>query len=129
MRQAFSTEQHLSMTSWTKWSEGMNDWVKTKDRASRRVLLRTAVGAISAGVIGLAGNRAAGQMKISQAAAGYQDHPTGADRCASCTHFQQPDRCQLIAGSISPQGWCRLFTPASGHAAATVPARLGRSTA
>ena len=85
---------------------------------SRRRLLQGA-----AGVAALLGGGAAAnaQIKISQAAAGYQDHPNGDRRCATCTHFQQPDRCQLIAGSISPQGWCRLFVPMSGQAAARGP--------
>jgi hypothetical protein len=87
-------------------------------RLSRRVLLQgvAAVPALLAGA-----NRAAAQIKISQSAAGYQDHPNGGRRCALCAHFQQPNSCQLISGRISPDGWCRVFAPLSGQAAASGP--------
>jgi hypothetical protein len=91
-------------------------------RLSRRWLLQAAAGA--AAVLGTAAPAAA-QIKISQAAAGYQDHPNGDHRCLACAHFRQPDKCQLISGSISPQGWCRLFSPLSGQASA---AQSNRST-
>lgn len=88
---------------------------RTDCRLSRRGLLQGAAGA--AALLGAGGNRAVAQIKISQAAAGYQDHPNVGKQCANCGHFQQPNKCQLIAGAISPQGWCRLFAPMSGQAA------------
>jgi hypothetical protein len=88
-------------------------------RLSRRQLLLAASGAAAA----FAGSRdAAAQIKISQAAAGYQEQPNGDKRCAVCTHFSPPGKCQLIAGAISPQGWCRLFSPMSGRADAAARA-------
>ena len=47
--------------------------------------------------------------KISQADAGYRDHPNGSKACAACSHFQPPNACHLVAGKISPNGWCRYF--------------------
>jgi hypothetical protein len=82
---------------------------------SRRRLLQGAAGAAA---LLAAAAPANAQIKISQAAAGYQDHPNGDRRCGGCVHFQQPGKCRLIAGPISPQGWCRLFAPMSGQAAA-----------
>jgi len=47
----------------------------------------------------------------------YQDHPNENRRCANCVQFipsaneQQPGTCQIVAGSISPDGWCMAFTP------------------
>ena len=89
---------------------------------SRRMLLHGAAGALgAAATLGLGTRRSAAQIKISQAAAGYQDHPNASQSCATCGHFLQPDKCQLLSGSISPQGWCRLFSPMSGRASATDP--------
>jgi hypothetical protein len=38
---------------------------------------------------------------------------TGEDYCGICEHFVKMDRssgtCDLVAGSISPHYWCRLF--------------------
>jgi len=47
----------------------------------------------------------------------YQDHPNEGKRCANCVQFipvadrQQPGACKIVAGSISPNGWCMAFTP------------------
>jgi hypothetical protein len=47
--------------------------------------------------------------QISQAVAHYQDHPRGGLSCVGCTFFRRPRSCQVVAGDISPDGWCRLF--------------------
>jgi len=37
------------------------------------------------------------------------------ERCGRCTHYIDPERpggdgkCELVAGSINPQYWCKLF--------------------
>jgi hypothetical protein len=54
-------------------------------------------------------NGSAEQAKTSQAAAQYQDHPRGGLSCVGCTFFRKPQSCQVVAGDISPNGWCRLF--------------------
>jgi len=47
----------------------------------------------------------------------YQDHPTEGKRCADCVQFvapgdgQQLGTCKIVAGTISPNGWCMAFTP------------------
>lgn len=46
----------------------------------------------------------------------YQDHPNEGDHCANCTAFIPPDKggqfgkCRIVAGPISPDGWCMAFT-------------------
>jgi hypothetical protein len=30
--------------------------------------------------------------------------------CDECAHFSAPGACKLVDGSISPHGWCRLWT-------------------
>jgi hypothetical protein len=41
--------------------------------------------------------------------AGYQNSPNQGRRCAQCTHFLKPDACEIVAGEISPNGWCRYY--------------------
>ncbi len=63
----------------------------------RRGLLAAAVGAsLPAG-------------KMSQAEAKYQDTPRGGLSCVGCTFFRRPASCQVVEGTVSPNGWCRLF--------------------
>jgi hypothetical protein len=35
--------------------------------------------------------------------------PKGMFSCATCTFFVKPRSCKVVAGDISPQGWCKLF--------------------
>jgi len=46
---------------------------------------------------------------MSQAEAEYQDRPRGGLACAACTLFRPPSSCQVVAGDISPNGWCKFF--------------------
>ena len=47
----------------------------------------------------------------------YQDKPNGANRCGKCNYFiagANPTalgQCKVVAGPISPNGWCTLFAP------------------
>lgn len=50
-----------------------------------------------------------GATKRSQASVHY-GHGMPSSHCAICTHFEAPHGCALVAGQISPQGWCDLFT-------------------
>jgi hypothetical protein len=69
----------------------------------RRLLVLAAFG-------GAAGaSRADTAPKLSQTAAQYQDHPRGGLSCVGCTFFRRPRACQVVAGDVSPNGWCRLF--------------------
>ena len=47
--------------------------------------------------------------KLSQADAQYQTTPKGMFSCAVCTFFIKPNACKVVAGAISPAGWCKLF--------------------
>jgi hypothetical protein len=47
--------------------------------------------------------------KVSQQEAQYQPVPKGLFSCAACTFFIGPRSCKVVAGEISPDGWCRLF--------------------
>ena len=54
---------------------------------------------------------------VPKATAKYQDHPSGANMCGKCNYFlpganaKGPGQCKLVAGPISPTGWCTLFAP------------------
>jgi len=89
---------------------------------SRRLLLRATVGTLGvAAVIAAPAEPASAVIKISQAAVAYQDHPVGDKRCGKCLQFQPPDSCKMVDGTISPQGFCRIFTPLR-QAARAMPA-------
>lgn len=75
-----------------------------------------ATAAIGSAMLGtaLAGQeRLAATPQVTQAAAGYQTSPNGNQRCALCAHFQAPASCQVVQGTIVPNGWCKLFSAKS----------------
>lgn len=75
-------------------------------RTRRDVLIAAAGGVAAAGALL---SPAQGATKVSKAVAKYQDHPHGQQRCAICLHFRPPASCEIVAGTISPNGWCQLF--------------------
>jgi hypothetical protein len=83
---------------------------------SRRDLLPTLVGsvAIVGAALSLGDSRmAAAQSKTSQQTAKYQDHPNNGSSCATCNFFRPPQSCQLVAGTISANGWCSFYAKKS----------------
>ena len=59
------------------------------------------------------------------AAVHYRDSPKGMQMCHMCKYYMSGGRsagmcmgmmgtgaCQLVAGGISPMGWCDLYAPA-----------------
>ena len=83
---------------------------------SRRGVLRKA-----AGLTGLAAfTMVAGQAEaagMSQAAAKYQNSPKNGHECDGCAlYIPGPSptangKCKVVNGSISPKGWCQLWSP------------------
>jgi hypothetical protein len=86
------------------------------------------------------GNAAEAPSKVSKEAAKYQDHPNNGQMCGMCKFYIPPGgragsgmmggqmgpgmmgrqmgpgmmaegTCELVAGSISPMGWCILYRP------------------
>lgn len=80
----------------------------TEPEFSRRRLLQCAAGTATALAVA-AQDAAQAQTKSPQQAAGYQTTPNGSQRCGTCAHFQPPAACKVVAGKISPQGWCRIY--------------------
>lgn len=52
------------------------------------------------------------QAKLSKPESEYQDSPKNDQQCSECTKFQPPKRCSVVAGDISPRGWCKLYEAA-----------------
>ena len=52
---------------------------------------------------------AAAQTKASQPEAEYQPEPKNGFSCAVCAQFRPPRDCTIVAGDISPKGWCKFF--------------------
>ncbi len=81
-------------------------------KLSRRCLLRRAACAAGATAILGVGVNAAMAGKMSQASVGYQPSPKGSQSCSNCRLFQAPNACRSVDGSVSPQGWCRIWLKA-----------------
>jgi hypothetical protein len=60
----------------------------------------------------LAGMLAAGSLSVADAADNkkqfkYQDKPgPKGQKCSGCRLFKPPHGCQVVHGTISPNGWC-----------------------
>ncbi len=77
-------------------------------RLRRRVLLRAGISGLTvAALLGRVGVSA--QVKASQQEAAYQPGPSHGMSCQVCSLFRPPRACVVVAGDISPTGWCRFF--------------------
>jgi hypothetical protein len=83
--------------------------VPDADAVSRRALLTGAALTFGIAATCMVAKHAAAQAKLSQTDAKYQNQPKGDQSCNACQHFQAPSSCQVVDGTISPQGWCQLF--------------------
>jgi hypothetical protein len=82
---------------------------------SRRAVVRGAAVIAGGGVlaIGLPGAAPAQDAKASKSAAQYQAVPKGKARCDGCVAFEAPSACKVVAGPVSPSGWCVMFAAKS----------------
>lgn len=57
--------------------------------------------------------------KVSKTAMQYRDHPNAGHECSTCIQFipgksaTANGTCKVVAGSISPHGWCVAYSPKS----------------
>lgn len=79
-------------------------------KTSRRTVLRAGAAVLSAGAVA---RTALAQEKIAPEMVMYQDQPKDGQECDQCLHFEPPNACKLVAGEISPKGWCGVFAPKS----------------
>ncbi|MBK1698181.1 high-potential iron-sulfur protein [Rhodovibrio salinarum] len=95
--------------------------MKKEIPTSRRKFLSTAGTALAAlgGAVVLARSKPARAQKAPKQSVQYQEEPKQNSKCANCNFFIQPESgeemgsCQIVAGKISPNGWCNLWSAAS----------------
>jgi hypothetical protein len=87
----------------------MSHSFKKNVQTTRRILLQTAIGAVSAvSFLGLT-TRDARAAKSSKSDVVYQDSPKGTQQCDGCRQFIPPNACKQVEGVISPSGWCKMW--------------------
>jgi hypothetical protein len=48
-------------------------------------------------------------MKYDKKAVQFEHPAKGMDKCSGCSHFLNPDGCEIVSGIISPKDWCNQF--------------------
>jgi hypothetical protein len=76
---------------------------------SRRGMLKT-VAALGLTLAGASDPALAARRQKTQAEVEYQDHPHGGEKCDNCEPFQAPNKCRTVSGTVSAQGWCKLYS-------------------
>jgi hypothetical protein len=99
---------NVDQSVWRREIARMAD--RDRSGVSRRSALQAAIGVLTIGAAGRALSQQAPQ-KIDQKLAQYQTSPKNGQSCYKCAHFEPPASCKLVAGTISPAGWCMLFSP------------------
>lgn len=68
-----------------------------------------------AGLVAAATTTASADAKTSQSAVKYQNTPNNGKKCSGCKFFipgssaSANGACKVVAGSISPNGWCIAY--------------------
>lgn len=98
-----------------KRDRGDRDPERSTHRLSRRSFLKASItGAAIAGTAGFGScmtSRPGTPGSTPKFLASYRDAPNKGQRCAECIHFLKPNRCEIVAGQISPNGWCHYYKP------------------
>lgn len=87
-------------------------------KMSRRAVLKSVVAIAGLASVPLVQVKDA-EAKVPKAAMHYRDHPNGKHECSNCMQFLPgpkpgaPGKCRVVAGSISPHGWCVAYTAKS----------------
>ncbi len=81
-------------------------------QASRRGVLLTGLTVLAGSVLATAARADdAADSKVDQSAVQYQTTPNNGAMCSSCVNFVAPNACKVVAGTISPNGWCVAYAP------------------
>ncbi|MHB8148328.1 MAG: high-potential iron-sulfur protein [Vulcanimicrobiaceae bacterium] len=89
----------------------MNHKMTRKEALQGLVVMPALAGLLAAGTTAVA------QAKGSQAQFKYQSKPKDGKQCSGCSLFipgkkaTAAGECKVVAGSISPHGWCVAYTP------------------
>jgi hypothetical protein len=84
---------------------------RDRSKVSRRSALQAAIGLVAVGAADRALAQQPPPQKIDQKAVMYQPTPKNGQACAKCVQFEPPNGCKVVVGTISPAGWCMLFSP------------------
>lgn len=88
---------------------------------SRREVIKIGLLGSAASFLGLITGRlqAADPAKASKSEVQYRDEPNDNQQCSNCLQFipgkssKDSGECKVVAGKISPQGWCSAYAPKS----------------
>jgi hypothetical protein len=94
--------------------------VEFMSRKSALVSLLVAL-PVAAVALGATRESASADATVEQSDAQYQIHPKDQQQCSGCQSFipaktdptKSDGSCHLVKGSISPLGWCHLYSPKS----------------
>jgi High potential iron-sulfur protein len=81
--------------------------IRFSNRTTRRQVMRAGLAVVGAVVA----PSTEAQEKIAQAMVQYQPTPKDGNKCSTCVNFEAPASCKIVAGSISPNGWCIAYAP------------------
>ncbi|MBV8600780.1 MAG: high-potential iron-sulfur protein [Candidatus Eremiobacteraeota bacterium] len=91
------------------------------DKRTTRVeaLQKLAAAPLAIGALAALQAQADAAATMDQKAAAYQDKPKGSAKCEGCSLFipaksnpmKANGACKLVKGSISPNGWCKFYSP------------------
>lgn len=89
--------------------------MQNRNGTSRRDMLRTGA-MIAAGIAGVAAapSARAQDEKIAQELVQYQPTPKDGQKCNMCAQWVEPNACKIVAGTISPNGYCVAYAPKEG---------------
>ena len=81
------------------------------ETVSRRSILQGVahVGGAATLLAVIANRASAAEAKTTKQAAGYQTSPNGGQSCSTCINFVRRNTCRIVAGNVSPQGWCKIW--------------------
>ncbi len=78
---------------------------------SRRGVLRTGLTILAGGVMATVARAQDADSKVEQSVVQYQTMPKDGAKCSGCVNFVAPNACKVVAGNISPEGWCVAYAP------------------
>jgi hypothetical protein len=86
----------------------------SKKPATRRAAIKTGLGLLGvAGGVSVAATARAQSAKADPSTVGYQTKPSNGQQCSGCVQWAPPSACNIVSGTISPSGWCQLYSPKS----------------
>ena len=81
----------------------------------RTIVLHSLAGAAGAGALfGRARDAHAAKFPPTSPVVAYQDSPKDSHQCDGCIQWRPPNACQVVDGTISPTGWCKLWAKKAG---------------